>query len=191
MECLLMVVFISVKMVRQEQLFTRLVPVHGRLRGYKMSTVSIPPQVLNGPITINAPTIPSASVPTVTITQPNIAGAIGLLCKGANVLGQIIEANDFFTNPIWSSSNAGGASNSFGDRMNAFYGTDIFNPMFQTMTATADNMSTNAGGLLLGHGTGIVRLFCGTGVPGAAYPVTTGIPANGSIYFRLDGGAGT
>lgn len=94
---------------------------------------------------------------------------------------------DGFGNPVGDQGNAGGDAE-YGDRRSAFAPGDIFNAVWQTMTATADNVVANAAGFRLGHGTTQgVAIFVGVGAPTAANPVSTGIPPNGSVYFRSDG----
>lgn len=104
---------------------------------------------------------------------------------------QYIQTFDKFGNPIETHPNAGGDA-VLGDRRSAFPPGDIFNPSWQVMTATADNVVTNAACFRLGHGTsqGVV-IAVGNGAPSAANPISTGMPPNGSFYFRSDGGAGT
>ncbi len=123
-----------------------------------------------------------------TITQESAGTRQALRLIGANALGQILEAFDYTgLQPIGAMNTDGASFGAFGDRLSSFYGADIANPAFATLTHDNDNVSSNAGGIHLGHGSGIVRVYVGTGAPGSSYPVTTGVPANGSLYFRQDG----
>lgn len=144
---------------------------------------TLPPSNFNWPTTFRKPVSmlsDGTTTPCLTIT--------GLT---TDPLKQLSIYFDGFGNPIGSQANAGG-DNEFGDRRSAFSPGDVFNASWQTMTATSDNVNANAAGFRLGHGTTQgVAIFVGNGLPDAANPVTTGVPPNGSIYFRLDGGAGS
>lgn len=131
----------------------------------------------------------SSFLDRITSTQ-HASGREALRLVGANGLFQILQILDFLSNPIQATNTAGG-DGVFGDRRSAFRPGDIFNADMQTLTQTSDNVAANAAGFLLGHGTGVNRFYSGSGAPGAAHPVTTGIPANGTFYFRNDGGTGT
>lgn len=122
----------------------------------------------------------------VTITE--VGSEIALKLIGGPNVSQIFEIFDRFGNPIFTVPTAGGPA-VLGDRLSVFPPGDVFNPTFRVFGASADNISTNAGGVQFGHGTGVVRCFWGTGAPGAAYPVTSGMPPDGSFFFRSDGGA--
>lgn len=130
----------------------------------------------------------STTASPVVLSQ--VASEIALRLNGGPNLAQIFEVFDRFGSPIFTVPTAGGPS-VLGDRLSVFPPGDVFNPSFRTLTSTADNMSTNASGVQFGHGTGVIRMYWGTGAPGAAYPVTSGMPPDGSFFFRSDGGAGT
>lgn len=135
------------------------------------------PQTVTGPITF--------------VSDGSATGVITVRGLATDPLKQLIQTFDGFGNPISTNANAGGFG-VLGDRLSAFPPSDIFNASFQTLTATADNVATNAAAFRFGHGTIQGAIFSiGTGAPGAANPITTGIPPNGSIYLRTDGGAGT
>src|SRR5712691_4367041 len=112
-----------------------------------MSGAKLPPAVLTGPVVVNPPLAPSSSVPTVTVIQPNATGAIAVLVKAQNILGEIIQVNDAFTNPVWSVGTAGGAGSAFGDPVKVYPGGDVFNPSFVILNNdTTFPVSANAGG---------------------------------------------
>lgn len=124
-----------------------------------------------------------------TAYMPAAAGE-ALRLIGANRVGQIMQSFDFTgVNPIEATNTDGLSLGAFGDRIQAYPPGDVFNSSFRTLTHTNDSISTNASGIQFGHGTGVVSMFWGTGAPGAAYPKTNGMPADGSFYFRLDGGS--
>lgn len=124
-----------------------------------------------------------------TVTQK--ASEIALKLVGGPNLAQIFEVFDRFGNPIFSIATSGGA-NVFGDRLGVFPPGDIFNAMFQVMGSTGDNLATNAAAFRLGKGTSQSRIIAmGAGAPSSSNPITTGVPPDGSIYFRSDGGTGT
>ncbi len=123
-----------------------------------------------------------------TITQEVSGTRQALRLLGANAVAQILEAYDYTgLQPIGAINTDGASYGAFGDRLAACYGADIANYAFATLTHDNDNVSSNAGGIHLGHGSGIVKVFAGSCAPGSSYPVTTGVPANGSLYLRQDG----
>lgn len=126
----------------------------------------------------------------VTMTQPAGGARSALRLVGDNSVGQILELFDYLLAPIQATNTTGGDA-VYGDRRGVYAPGDIFNPVFQIMGATADNLASTAGGVRIGRTTGQTEIFWGTGAPGAAYPVTTGIPGNGGMYWRKDGGVGT
>ena len=123
---------------------------------------------------------------TVTFNEP--ASGSSIVVNGANNLSQIFEVFDHFGNPIFTIPTSGGAS-MLGDDLSVFPSGDVFNPTFRVYGAASHNVSTNAGAFALGHGTGVVLFTCGTGAPSAVYPITSGIPANGTFYFNAAGGS--
>ncbi len=127
----------------------------------------------------------------VTINQESSGSRQALLLNGAAPVSQLFEARDVGTSPIGSINTDGASYAAYGDRLAAYIGSDINNYAFATLTKSADNVSTNAGGIHVGHGTGAVKIFTGTGAPSSSFPVTSGMPANGSIYIRLDGSSAT
>jgi hypothetical protein len=104
-----------------------------------------------------------------------------LKLTGANALANVIYWEDFFLNPGYVLPTAAGDA-MLGDRRRAFRQGEIFTPDFQTLTA-ADNISVNAAGIQLGHGSGAFNIYAGDGVPSAVHPVTTGVPPN-AFYFN-------
>lgn len=148
-----------------------------------MSTVSIPPQVFTWPTTFKSP----VNIVSDGSTNPNlqIAGIVG------DPLKKLIKFVDGLGNPIEDTGNDGGDS-VYGDRRRAFRPGAVINADFATLTKSSDNVAANAAAIALGNGTtqGII-IAVGVGAPGSAFPITTGVPPNGSVYFRQDGGAGT
>lgn len=124
-----------------------------------------------------------------TITQK--ASEIALLLVGGPNLSQIFEVNDRFGNPIFVVNTAGGIAVT-GDRASAFRPGDLTNADWQTLTSSSDNVVTNAAAFRLGHGTSVGRILAmGNGAPSSSNPISSGMPPDGSFYFRSDGGAGT
>lgn len=124
-----------------------------------------------------------------TLTQ--LASERALTLVGGPNLAQVFQVFDRFGNPIFNIGTAGGAGVT-GDRLSAFRPSDIFNADWQTLTAVADNVVTNAGAFRIGHGNSGGRIFAfGDGAPSSSNPISTGMPPNGSFYFRTDGGTGT
>ena len=144
-----------------------------------MSTVSIPPQVYNSRVTFNNGIIAKA---------PDTATEALRLIGASQGIGPVRQSFDAFSQTIEVLNNAGGLAIT-GDRLSVFNNGDIFNAMFQVLGNSVDNLAATAGGFKLGHGAGSFGIYAGIGAPGAAYPVTSGIPANGTLYFRYDGGA--
>lgn len=144
-----------------------------------------------GPVTFTGFTTFSGEIlcqDTVYMVQADANPALKL--TGANNVSNTVYMEDFFANPLFVFPTTGGDA-MLGDRRRSFRPGDVTDPDFQVLTSTADNVATNAGGLNIGHGTGHIQIYTGIGAPGAAHPVTSGIPANGTFYFRSDGGAGT
>jgi hypothetical protein len=92
-------------------------------------------------------------------------------------------------NPISELRNAGGWK-VFGDNYGVF-ANGVFNPSAQLLGAVSEKIASSAGGISIGQSAGLLRIYAGTGAPSAIYPVTTGIPANGYLYLRLDGTVGS
>lgn len=125
------------------------------------------------------------------ITIAQVASEIALRLNGGPNVAQILEIFDRFGNPIFTVPTVGGPA-VLGDRISAFRPGDVFNADWRTLTASSDNVATNAAAFRLGHGTVLNTIIAvGVGAPSAANPITSGMPADGSIYFRTDGGAGT
>lgn len=118
-----------------------------------------------------------------------VASELALSIIGGPNLAQVFEIFDQFGNPIFTVPTAGGPA-VLGDNFSVFRPGDVFNPDFQVLEQVGNNISTNASGIQYGHGTGKQNWYYGIGAPSAVYPVTSGIPANGSMYTRLDGTAG-
>jgi hypothetical protein len=117
--------------------------------------------------------------------------AIKVVGNVAATTQQLIQVFDAVGNPIWIISNAGGQA-MFGDNSKVFRGGEVFNPDLSSLTSVNDHVVTDASGIHLGHGvTAGVNLYVGVGAPTSVNPNSTGFPANGSLYFRSDGGAGT
>ena len=126
----------------------------------------------------------------VWITQVSSGAREALKLTGANAIANIAYIEDVFTNPLFTIPTDGGDA-MLGDRRRAFRPGEVTNVDWQTLTKTTDNVAVNAGGFQLGHGTGVIQFYAGNGAPSAVHPVTTGIPPNGTFYFRQDGGAAT
>lgn len=146
-----------------------------------MSSVTTPATTVFGKTTFRGGIVSSA---------PDTATEALKLIGASQGIGPIRQSYDAFGQPIEILNNAGGLAIS-GDRISVFGGSDIFNPIFRVLGNAADNLSTTAGGFQVGHSTGVVSIYYGIGAPGAAHPVTSGIPANGTFYYRNDGGVGT
>lgn len=145
------------------------------------------PVVFDGTATFDGETFMNDRL---SITQVPSGAREALKLTGANALANILFVEDVFTNPLYVVPTDGGDA-MLGDRRRAFRPGDVFNVDWQVLTAVADNVAANAGGIQLGHLAGATLMYAGNGAPGAAHPVTTGVPANGSLYFRNDGGVGT
>jgi hypothetical protein len=146
-----------------------------------MSSVSTPPTTFYSQV---------AFKDRVTMTQPPGGARSALKLVGDNSLSQIFEIFDYLFNPIQSTNTAGGDA-VLGDRRSVFGPGDVFNAIFQIMGASDDNLSSTAGGFRAGHTTGQGEVYFGVGAPSASHPRTSGIPANGTLYGRFDGGTGT
>lgn len=145
-----------------------------------MSTVTLPPQTYFNEVTFND---------RVTMRQ-NASGREALRLIGANLVGQILQVFDYLTQPIQTVNTTGGDA-IYADHRSVYPPSDVINPVFQILGAAADNLASLAGGFKAGHGAGLGAIYFGTGAPGSAHPVTSGIPANGTLYVRWDGGTGT
>ena len=138
-----------------------------------------------GTVTFNGETLMNDRL---WITQISTGVREALKVTGANALVNSILWEDFFANPGWGGPTVNGDA-MLGDRRRSFRPGEVLVPDWQVLTGAGDNVAVNAGGVQIGHGTGVVQHYSGIGAPGAAHPVTTGIPANGTFYYRQDGGA--
>jgi hypothetical protein len=146
-----------------------------------MSSVSLPPMDLSNRVTFRKGIICYA--PDTSTEAVRMIGA-------SQGIGPVYQAFDAFNQPMDVLNNAGGRA-MLGDRDSSFANGDPFNPVWQVLANAADNLSSLAGGFKAGHSGGQGAMYFGTGAPGAAHPVTSGIPTNGTVYVRWDGGAGT
>lgn len=120
-----------------------------------------------------------------------VASEIALKLVGGPNLAQIFEVFDQFGNPIFTIPTDGGPA-VLGDRFRAFRPGSIVNDDWDTMTKSTDNVVVDAAGMHLGHGLSQgCAIFMGNGLPTASNPVSTGLPPNGSVYFRIDGVGGS